>query len=164
MHSATLRLALVVTVLFLVACQKNAETAPPAKSAVKPLAVDVVKESERSRNFAAVNKHLELGGTLYGYVDVDGDLLALTGRLQSLMTDVSKTQPGASIVAQQDLTAIVTMLGLTDVKAMGVSSVPDGTGFFRNRIFIYTGGERHGLMAGLGGKPAAFKHVGLAPA
>ena len=48
--------------------------------------------------------------------------------------------------------------------AMGVSSVPDGTGFFRNRIFILTGGERHGLIAGLGGKPAPFKHLGLAPA
>jgi len=123
-----------------------------------------VKESERSRNFAAVNKHLELGGTLYGYVDVDGDLLKLTGQLQGLMADVAKTQPGASMVAQQDLGAIVTMLGLTDVKAMGVSSVPDGTGFFRNRIFVHTGGERHGLMAGLGGKPAPFKHLGLAPA
>jgi hypothetical protein len=58
----------------------------------------------------------------------------------------------------------VTMLGLTDVKAFGVSSVPDGSGFFRNRIFVYTGGERHGLLAGLGGKPAPFKHLGLAPA
>ena len=130
----------------------------------KSPAVQLVKESERSRNFAAVNKHLELGGTLYGYVDVDGDLLKLTGQLQGLMADVAKTQPGASMVAQQDLGAIVTMLGLTDVKAMGVSSVPDGTGFFRNRIFVHTGGERHGLMAGLGGKPAPFKHLGLAPA
>jgi hypothetical protein len=50
------------------------------------------------------------------------------------------------MVAQQDLSAIVTMLGLTDVKAMGVSSVPDGSGFFRNRVFVYTGGERHGCF------------------
>jgi type IV pilus assembly protein PilA len=56
------------------------------------------------------------------------------------------------------------MLGLTDIKAMGVSSVPDGTGFFRNRIFVHTGPERRGLMAGLGGKPGPFKHLGLAPA
>src|SRR5688572_33119522 len=132
MHSATLRLALVVTVLFLEACQKNAETAPPAKSAVKPLAVDVVKESERSRNFAAVNKHLELGGTLYGYVDVDGDVLKVAGELQGFMAEVAKSQPPAAMLAQQDLAAIATMLGLTDVKALGVSSVPDGNGFFRN--------------------------------
>jgi type IV pilus assembly protein PilA len=124
----------------------------------------VVNESERSRNFAAVNQHLELGGTLYGYVDVEGDLLKLTGRLQGLMTDVAKTQSSAAMVAQQDLTALVTLLGLTDVKALGVSSVPDGSGFFRNRLFVYTGGERRGLIAGLGGRPAPFKHIGLAPA
>ena len=167
MHAFSLRIGIVSAACALGACQKQAQstaTSAPPKAAAKPVAVEVVKESERSRNFAAVNKHLELGGTLYGYVDVDGDLLKLTGRLQGLMADISKTQPGASMVAHQDLAGIVTMLGLTDVKAVGVSSVPDGTRFFRNRIFIYTGGERHGLMAGLGGKPAAFKHVGLAPA
>src|SRR5206468_288569 len=56
------------------------------------------------------------------------------------------------------------LLGLTDIKAIGVSSVPDGSGYFRNRMFLYTGGERHGLLAGFGGKVAPFTHVGLAPA
>ena len=168
MHPLPLRLALIVTALFLAACQKKSEAPVAAEShkagASKALAVDVVKESERSRSFAAVNKHLELGGTLYGYVDIDGDLLKMTGQMQGLLSDVAKTQPGAGLFAQQDMGAIVTMLGLTDVKALGVSSVPDGTGFYRNRLFIYTGGERHGLMAGLGGKPAPLKHIGLAPA
>jgi hypothetical protein len=168
MHSPALRLGMVLAAFALGACHKNAETSVAAttasSTAAKAAAVQLVKDSERSANFAAVNHHLELGGTLYAYVDVDGDLLKLTGQLQGLMTDVAKTQPGASMVVQQDLGAIVTMLGLTDVKAMGVSSVPDGSGFFRNRIFIHTGKERHGLMAGLGGKPAAFKHLGLAPA
>jgi type IV pilus assembly protein PilA len=168
MHPIPLRLALIVTALFLGACQKKSETpaaaGAPKAGAAKALAVEVVKESERSRSFAAVNKHLELGGTLYGYVDIDGDLLKLTGQVQGLLSDVARTQPGAGMFAQQDLATIVTMLGLTDVKALGVSSVPDGTGFYRNRLFVYTGGERHGLMAGLGGKPAPLKHIGLAPA
>ncbi len=168
MHSITLRLGLFITALCLGGCQKKAETTAvadsPKATASRSTAVEVVKESERSRNFAAVNKHLELGGTLYGYVDIDGDLLKLTGQMQGLLSNMAPTQPGAGMIAQQDLGAIVTMLGLTDVKALGVSSVPDGTGFFRNRVFIYTGGERHGLMAGLGGKPATLKHIGLAPA
>lgn len=168
MHPHPLRLGLIIAALSFAACQKKAEapaTAAPAKAeAPKARAIEVVKESERSQHFAAVNKHLELGGTLYGYVDIDGDLLKLTTLLQGWLGDAAKTQPGVSIVAQQDLSAIVTMLGLTDVKALGVSSVPDGTGFFRNRLFVYTGGERHGLMAGLGGKPAPLKHIGLAPA
>jgi type IV pilus assembly protein PilA len=159
---------MIITTLLLGACQKKSESSatgvPGQTGGANSLAVSVVKENERSRNFAAVNKHLELGGTLYGYVDVDGDLLKLTGQLQCLMSDVAKTQPGANRAAQQDLSAIVTMLGLTDVKAFGVSSVPDGSGYFRNRLFVYTGGERHGLMAGLGGRPGPLKHLALAPA
>lgn len=161
------RLGSILAALSLVACQKQTDapgSKSPAPASTKTASVETVKDTERSRHFAAVNRHLELGGTLYGYVDVDGDLLKITSQLQGLMNDVAKTQPGASMVAQQDLSAIVTMLGLTDVKAFGVSSVPDGSGFFRNRVFVYTGGERHGLMAGLGGKPAPFKHLGLAPA
>lgn len=168
MHPTSLRAGLIATALLIGACQKQAENPLAAKPAGTSSAasspVTLVKESERSRNFAAVNQHLELGGTLYGYVDVEGDLLKLAGQLQGLMGDAAGTQAGVSILARQDLSAIVTMLGLTDVKALGVSSVPDGNGFFRNRLFAYTGGERHGLMAGLGGKPAPFKHLGLAPA
>jgi type IV pilus assembly protein PilA len=41
--------------------------------------------------------------------------------------------------------------------------VPDGTGFFRNRAFFYTPEGRHGLLAGLGGKPGPFAHLTLAP-
>jgi type IV pilus assembly protein PilA len=170
MHPIPLRLVMITAALCFGACQKKTEAptaAAPAKSEpakpVKP-AVEMVADSERSRHFVAVNKQLELGGTLYGYVDIDGDLLQLTGQLQSLLAEVGRGQPAAGLVARQDLSAIVTLLGLTDVKALGVSSVPDGTGYFRNRLFVYTGGERHGLMAALGGKPGPLKHIGLAPA
>ncbi|MBE2215644.1 MAG: hypothetical protein IAE82_17360, partial [Opitutaceae bacterium] len=54
-------------------------------------------------------------------------------------------------------------LGLTDIKAIGLSSVATSTGF-RNRAFFYTPGGRHGLLAGLGGAPTAPQHVHLAPA
>jgi hypothetical protein len=169
MHSLPFRLGLITVALLLGACGKKAEapsgsTTTKGSEGSKPVTVGVVKETERSKNFTAVNKHLELGGTLYGYVDVDGDVLKMAGELQGFLTEMAKSQPPAAMFAQQDLAAIVTMLGLTDVKALGVSSVPDGNGFFRNRLFIYTGGERHGLMAALGGKPAPFKHLGLAPA
>jgi len=35
---------------------------------------DVVAVEERSAHFAAVNRRLELGGVLYGYIDIDGDV------------------------------------------------------------------------------------------
>jgi type IV pilus assembly protein PilA len=150
--------------LALGACQKQAETATSKPEAPKPAKVELVKESERSRSFLAVTKQLELGGTLYGYVDIDGDVAKVASGVHDLLTQISRTQPAVAPFAQQDYTTIATKLGLTDVKAMGVSSVPDGTGYFRNRVFFYTGGERRGLLAGLGGKPGPFVHVNLAPA
>jgi type IV pilus assembly protein PilA len=156
--------AVAVGTLLLVGCGKN--SAPGVADAAKPekASVELVKESERSRHFAAVNRQLELGGTLYGYADIDGDVAKLLGGAQQLLAEIAKTQPQVAPFAQKDLAAIGQTLGLIDVKAIGVSSVPDGTGYFRNRAFFYTGGERHGLLAGLGGKPGPFTHLHYAPA
>jgi type IV pilus assembly protein PilA len=154
-----------IVMLALAACQKK-DAAQVTGGAISPKAqtVGIVGEKERSKSFLAVHQHLELGGTLYGYVDVDGDMLKIAKGLQSIVTETAKSQPDAVPFAEQDYAAIATMLGLTDVKAVGVSSVPDGTGYYRNRMFLHTGGERHGLIAGLGGKPGPFRHVELAPA
>ena len=102
----------------LVGCQKKADTAG-TPAAPKPTTVELVKDNERSRNFLAVNKHLELGGTLYGYVDVDGDVLKLTGNLQGMLTRISAMQPQLAPYAKQDFGALATSLGLTDIKALG---------------------------------------------
>lgn len=168
MYPSFVRLGLLLTLLAFAACQKKTEAPvsakPPGTNEAKPATVTVVKDAERSAHFTAVNRHLELGGTLYGYVDIDGDLLKVSGDLQRVLAEMGKTEPSAGMVARQDLAAIASLLGLTDVKALGVSSVPDGDGFYRNRLFVYTGGERRGLLAALGGKAAPFRHVGLAPA
>ncbi len=156
--------SLAVALLALAACSKKTEAPAPVAERPKPVAIDVVKESERSRSFLAVSKQLELGGPLYGYMDVDGDVKKLAGGLQGVLTQVGKAQPNVAPFAKQDYAALAAILGLTDVKALGVSSVPDEAGFFRNRMFLYTGGERHGLLAGLGGKPGPFTHLNLAPA
>jgi hypothetical protein len=165
MHPRFVRFGCAFTALALAACQKQPEATPPAKpEPPKPLAVEVVKPAERSRHFVAVNRQLELGGTLYGYVDVDGDVLKFVDGLRSMLDQIAKQQPNLAPFLKQDYGKIAQTLGLTDVKAVGFSSVPDGTGFFRNRVFLYTPDQRHGLLAGLGGKPAAFSHVALAPA
>lgn len=133
--------------------------APP-----KPTTVEVVKAAERSRHFMAVSKQLELGGTLYGYAEVDGDVLKLAGTAQDVLQQMAKTQPEVAPWAKQDFASLLRTLGLDDIKAAGVSSVPDGTGFFRNRAFFYTPEGRHGLLAGLGEKAGPFGHLELAPA
>jgi hypothetical protein len=154
-----------------ISCSKKEETAvqtaavkPAAPEAPKAATVNVVKETERSRHFMAVNKHLELGGTLYGYVDVDGDVLKIAGTFTEVMKQMAAQKGFPVSQLKQDYGELSAMLGLTDIKAVGFSSVPDGTGFFRNRAFVHIPAERRGLLAGLGGKPGPFARVGLAPA
>lgn len=150
-----------------ISCAKKEEPVAAKSAAPEPskaTTVAVVKESERSRHFMAVNQQLELGGTLYGYVDVDGDVLKLAGTFTELMKQMAGQKGFPAPQLKQDYGELATMLGLTDIKAAGFSSVPDGTGFFRNRAFIYIPSERRGLLAGLGGKPGPFQRVGLAPA
>jgi type IV pilus assembly protein PilA len=153
-------------------CQKQATTTGVAATAAqpavatpkKPGAVELVPETERSKHFAAVNRHLELGGTLYGYIDVDGDPLKIAARLQMVAEQIAATQPAAAPFLKQDFAQIFSILGFNDIKAAGFSSVPAATGGFRNRAFFYMPEGRHGLFAGLGGPPAPFSYVKLAPA
>ncbi len=146
-------------------CAKKEEApAPASATAPKARTIEVVKEQERSRHFLAVSQQLELGGPLYGYVDVDGDVLSLAGTVGDVVKQIGAASPEAAPFANQDWGALFTILGLTDIKAAGFSSVPDGTGYYRNRTFFYAPEGRHGLLAGLGGKPAPFARLGLAPA
>ena len=73
----------VAALMALSACTKQAEApkvATPKAEAPKPVTVDVVRETERSKSFLAVSRQLELGGPLYAYMDVDGDVLTFAGR------------------------------------------------------------------------------------
>ena len=138
-------------------CSKQPEKTVPA-------AVPLVAAQERSGSFERVNRELELGGTLYGYADIDGDGLKLARMTQVWMRQLAPISPALAKAAEQDYPAIFTALGLNDVIAIGISSVPAGGGEFRNRAFLYTPGGRHGLMAVVGGPPAPFVHPRMAPA
>ncbi len=123
--------------------------------------VPLVPEAGRSAHFAAVQKHLELGGVFYGYVDVDGEVEKLGKLLTNYAAELASSEPQAAMF-KQDYTAILSMLGLTDVKAIGGSSVADRGGY-RNHTFFYTPKGRSGLLAMVGGAPASFANARLAP-
>jgi len=144
-------------------CSKSSTA--PAPKAQEPDSVALVAPAERSKNFAAVNRHLELGGTLYAYADIDGDALKLAAILHNVAGNASTGQSAAvAAVLKQDYAKLFTDLGLDDIKAVGFSSVPAATGGFRNATFLYTPAGRHGLLAVLGGAPGPFTHVKMAPA
>jgi len=148
-----------VLALSVAACAKKPQAEAPAKRA----AVELVPEAERSQHFEAVNGHLELGGTLYAYADVDGDALALAASAQALVHQIASAQPQLAPLARQDIKALFTDLGLNDVKAIGLSSVRETGGAFRNRTFLFTPEGRHGLLAVFGGQPGRFTGPRFAP-
>jgi hypothetical protein len=138
-------------------CAKQPPAPPP------PPSVPIVAEAERSRYFEAVNQHLEIGGTLYGYAEIDGDSLKLADNVHRLAGQLAAVNPALQPGANLDYRAIFVALGLDDIKALGFSSVRGADGAFRNREFFYTPGGRHGLLAVVGGPPAAFTRTHLAP-
>ena len=160
MNPPTASRCVVASLLFLLAaCSRRPETGATAK----PASVQLVPEGERSRHFDAVNGRLELGGTLYAYADVDGDALAFAGNVQALVRQIAMAQPKAAAFAKQDFKALFTEIGLNDVKAIGLSSVREAGGTFRNRAFLYTPEGRHGIFAVFGGQPGRFVGARLAP-
>ena len=144
-------------------CTKT-EAPPVVAAPPPPPSIAIVKEQERSRHFMAVSQQLELGGTLYGYVDIDGDDRKVADKIHSLLKTFGATNPQLALAANQNYGAIFEAMGVDDVKAMGVSSVPDGTGYFRNRLFLYTPNGRTGFLAAGGGAPGHFPHLALAGA
>jgi type IV pilus assembly protein PilA len=164
--SNLLRTGVILGLLALAGCQKKEAVTAAAEKSVqppKPVTVETVKEAERSRHFVVVNRELELGGTLYAYADVDGDVLGFAAQLQDTMKQLAATQPMLAPYAK-DYGPVFKALGLDDIKALGMSSVAEGNGYFRNRVFFYTPGPRHGLLAGVGGASAPFARLDLAPA
>lgn len=152
--------AVVASIGLLAGCRaKPAETRRASSAETAAL----VKAAERSAHFAAVNAQLELGGTIYGYVDIDGDMAKLAATLRRIAMDASASQPMARAFVPDDLAPIFADLGLDDIKAVGFSSVASEEGGFRNRVFFHTPEGRRGLLAGLGGKPAPFVAAQLAP-
>jgi hypothetical protein len=135
-----------------------------AKKPAETASIPLVPAAERSRYFEAVNSHLELGGTLYGYADVDGDSLKVADSLHKLFLQIAAANPMLRPYAQADYRALFVALGFDDFKAVGFSSVLGTDGDFRNREFFYTPNGRHGLLAVVGGPPAAFTRTRLAPA
>jgi hypothetical protein len=154
-------------ILLFAGCAKKPEAPAPAQPSPAPARtgdqVALVRQAERSSHFEDVNANLELGGVLYGYVDIDGDALDLAKSAEGIVHQLAVLQPSLSTLDHQDLKALFSDLGLNDIKAVGVSSVREASGTYRNRAFLYTPDGRHGFLAVLGGQPATFEGAKLAP-
>lgn len=151
---------LLLTLVGVTGCKRN----DPAAGGPRAGAVALVPETERSAHFAAATRHLELGGVLFGYIDIDGDVERLAEVLRRYSTTVAEQAPMARAFIPEDFRPFFVDLGLTDVKAVGFSSVAAEGGGFRNRVFFHTPQGRRGLLAALGGPEAEFAVAKIAPA
>ena len=68
--------------------------------------------------FQAVTGQLDPGGVVHAYVSVDGDLNAIAGYVNSMMTELRKMEPS---VPEVNVPALLRVTGLDAISAMGFS-------------------------------------------
>jgi hypothetical protein len=115
----------------------------------------------RSAHFEAVASRLQLGGKLFGYVDVDGDLAKIANMIHSQFGDTADQLPPH--LNALDVDRVLSDLGLGGIKAMGMSSYEAGEQT-HSRAFLYIPEERQGLLKVFGGDAGPFAALSLAPA
>ena len=121
--------------------------------------------SKMSDHFEAVSGHLELGGEVFLYVDVDGDVSKIAGMLDDLLKFVDKASGGdmPPELAALDVGDLADQLGLSGIAALGASSMQKGE-TFRNTYYLHVPDGREGLLKVFGGEAAPFAVQKLAPA
>ncbi|MBM3524510.1 MAG: hypothetical protein FJX57_16305, partial [Alphaproteobacteria bacterium] len=118
--------------------------------------------AQTSANFEVVRRHLDLGGPLFVFMDVDGEGARIGRELAAAVAKVAGDDPDMALF-RQDYAAILADLGLSQIKAVGMSSIARREGGFHNRAFIQVS-ERRGLLAAFGGPARPFTTTRLAPA
>ena len=97
-----------------------------------------------SPHYATVTKHLDVGGQVLLYSDVDGDLASGADYLDKLVTRIRATHPDVKL-DRFKARRILEQLGLDQILALGLSSIRDGK-IFHNKAFFAYGKERRGLL------------------
>ena len=110
--------------------------------------------------FQEVSDQLDLGGVLYGYVSVDGDLSGLAKFVNSFMSGMKEFEKN---VPEVDVEALVKISGLDSISALGLSSIQTDQGF-RNKIYLHAPNGVSGLLSMFGNEAKPFEVLQLAPA
>ena len=122
-----------------------------------------VPQDLASTYYDAVSSHLEVGGVFYAYVDVDGDLARLA-ELSGGLLERARGGGGLNLPEKLDAAKIVDGLGLTSVRALGLSSRKLEGNLYHNRAFAHTPGGQKGILRLFGDKAEAFSAPALVPA
>lgn len=120
-----------------------------------------VSPDHRSPHLEQVKPHLDFGGTMYAYLDIDGDVTELADKLDKIIDAARKFTPKGN-EEEIDIPALFAALGFDNVDALGLSSYKDGE-IYRNKAFLHHSGPRAGLMKLFGGAPHDFEIISRAP-
>ena len=142
--------------------QENKPKASAPATVAESGGLNMVGGGGRSAHFDAVASHLQVGGSVFGYMDVDGDVEKIAGMLQKLKDSAPEGELPPQL-AQLDLAKLLGDIGLDGIEAMGMSSYKNGD-LFHNRAYVHVPAGRKGFLKMLGGAPAPFLSTQLAPA
>ena len=118
--------------------------------------------SDKER-FEEVADQLDLGGVLYGYVSVDGDLSGLAKFVNSFMSGMKEIDKGVSAhIPDVDIEALMEISGLDSISALGLSSIQTNQGF-RNKVYLHAPNGVRGLLSMFGDDAKEFEVLQLAP-
>ena len=118
--------------------------------------------SDKQR-FEKVAEQLDLGGVLYGYVSVDGDLSGLAKFANSFMSGMKEIDKGiSSHMPDVDIEALMKISGLDSISALGLSSIQTNQGF-RNKVYLHAPNGVRGLLSMFGDEAKEFEVLQLAP-
>ncbi len=126
---------------------------------------NLLPPEKRSANFDDVARHLDLGGSVYAFVDVDGDLSRLMTHVRDLIAIFKDDAPDevGAMLGNLNFEGILDVLGLGSIQAVGLSSYQEGE-VFRNKTFLLLEEGPQGLFRVMGGDPHPFGSWQLAPA
>jgi hypothetical protein len=122
----------------------------------------MAEKSGQSAHFEQVSKKLQLGGHVYVYADIDGDLEKLSDTIKDWIDQLKKQDPDLDL-PPIPVRKILQHLGLGGIQSIGLSSVKNGA-IFHNRAFIGLANPRKGILGMYGDKPLEFRIAQNAPA
>ena len=118
------------------------------------LAVSFSLSAADSGSAQTVKRELDPNGQLFTYMDFEDGWGKVTKDINAALKDTP--------LGNKDFVILADALGLSQIKAFGMSSTSLKDGY-DNRFFLYTPGGRTGLLAIFPGKPAAFEGARFAP-
>lgn len=118
---------------------------------------------EKISNFDAAAEHLDLGGEIFVYQDVEGQAAKAAALLRSVMEMAPDDQPEVAALKDFDWRGLFKDLGVMNIAAAGISS-HQVDGRYLNKSYLHVPGGRRGVLRLFGRKAGEFETRNMAPA